>query len=279
MKLFFSISLILILSSSLAQNSISLLIIDSDSKEAVPFVKVTVKNKNRGTYSNEKGIVSLDNLMIKDTLYINHIGYESKLLLVKNLKYLKQISLIPTTYILNETTIKASNYKETLIGYSRIKSNSTLGTSIIGSETAVLIEPENITNAYINEIIFKIRNKSKNNPIVRFHLYKNKKGFPGEEIFIKDNLFTIKSKNKVKINIQNENIKLPKQGIFVSLEWIGIFEKNGTVHHETTLIHNLRLKTKSKTKAEKAYHKRWNDWEVSPGFFPLFGLKIVEYNE
>jgi len=81
----------------------------ADSLQAVPFVTVTVKNKNRGTNSNNAGIFSLA-CMKGDTLHFSIIGYRSKDYVIdKNIEgmFFNMVQLmVQDTFYLPETIIR-----------------------------------------------------------------------------------------------------------------------------------------------------------------------------
>lgn len=86
----------------------------ADSLRAVPNVTVTVKNKDRGTYSGAQGVFSL--VCEKgDTLNFSSLGYRSKDFVVPNVegRYFNVIQLmVQDTFYLPETIIRPIPYGE-----------------------------------------------------------------------------------------------------------------------------------------------------------------------
>ncbi len=266
----------------LAQNSVSFTVIDSVSKQAVPFLKIVVVGKEKGTYSDEHGFAKIDNLSDYDTISIDNIFYQRILLPTKNLRNIKQIILLPKPFILNEAIVKPYSDKEIEIGYSKIRSNGSFGTDIIGTEITVLIKPGDIQNAYINFIILKFKYKVKNTQ-VRVHLYQNEQGKPGTEIYIKDNLISVAGKDEVRFNIVNQHIKLPLEGMFVSMEWIGNNKVKGEIYNEAEFKSSPRVKATTVNQKRKviSLFRSYGKWEPIPRsdskvYLPLFGLIVQE---
>ncbi len=86
----------------------------ADSLRAVPNVTVTVKNKERGTYSGAQGVFSL--VCSKgDTLDFSAVGYRGKEFIVPNVegRYFNVIQLmVQDTFYLPETIIRPIPYGE-----------------------------------------------------------------------------------------------------------------------------------------------------------------------
>jgi hypothetical protein len=277
---------LLIAPNLIAQKSVSFTVIDSVSKQVVPFLKIIVVGKDKGTYSDEIGFVKINDLSNNDTLYIVDIFYEHKFLQVKALQKNQQIILSPKVFIFNEAIVKPNNIREKEIGYAKIRSNTNFFNAIIGNEMAFLIESKKFKIAFIKEIIIKIKN-TKNNPMVKIHLYLNDHGKPGLEIQLKENLITISDKNLLKYNIQNQNIQLPENGIFVSVEWIGKFNQRGVIYNDDSHILNPRINIRSTANSKikgKGYLRNYGNWQPllikSEGeeefYIPLYGLIIEE---
>ncbi len=284
-----TIALFLLIASNLhGQKSVSFTIIDSVSKQAVPFLKISVAGKDKGTYSDENGFVKINDLSSNDTLFITDIFYEHKFLPVKTLQKNQQILFSPNPISLNEVIVKPFTEREKEIGYATIRPNTNFFNSIIGTELAFLIEHKNIKPAYINDIIIKIKKNSKINSMVKIHLYHNNQGMPGMEVYLKNNLNTISDKNQLKYNIKDQNIQLPENGIFVSVEWIGRFNENGKIFndksHILTPCINIRSTSDKKIKG-KGYIRHYGNWDPfilkstsgkEEFYIPLYGLIIEE---
>ena len=62
---------------------------DSENNSTLEYVNIGIVNKNTGTVSNSKGIFSLklnEKVSLNDTIVFSHVGYESKKIVVNQLK-------------------------------------------------------------------------------------------------------------------------------------------------------------------------------------------------
>jgi hypothetical protein len=290
MKRNITILFLLVFSNLFPQNTASFFVIDSLSKQAVPFLKIYIAGKDKGTYSDENGFVKINDLLSSDTLFFVDIFYEHKFLPLETLQKNAQILLSPRPFILNEAIIKPlkGREKEIEIGYSKIRPNTNYFNSIIGSELAFLIEHKNFKPAYIKDIIIKVKKNAKNNSMVKIHLYHNDHGKPGEEIYLKDNLYTLSYKDQIKYNIKSQNIQLPENGVFVSVEWIGKFNVNEKILNDNSYILCPRINIRSTSNKEikgRGFIRHYGNWNpfliksyngVEEFYIPLYGLIIVE---
>lgn len=268
---------ILLLESELlvSQYMVKFSVIDSITKKEIPFMKIAVESKNIGTYSDENAMVILDDLLMNDSLTFRHISYYEQKIPVNELVGKKVILFAPKIYQIKETIVKSNQYKTLEIGYDSKISNATHGTTIKGTELAVLIKSNKLEHARIEEFIFRFKNNATYNPIVRLHFYENNNDKPGKEIYIKNNLITINQSKKMRFNIEKENITMPKNGVFVSMEWIAIYEKNGKIHQDSSFFFEpmIKCRVNSKNSNVKSYYRVWGSWTESMSY-PLFGLKM-----
>jgi len=125
-------------------------VIEEGSENLIPFVNIGVVNKEEGTVSNVKGYFTLDISVLNDndTILFSSIGYESKTIVLSDLKnYLKYSNLIilqPIHYELEEIVIMSDNSSYELIsgngkGKKRIHAGMGQGDKL-GSEYGVVIK-------------------------------------------------------------------------------------------------------------------------------------------
>ena len=86
-------------------------IIDSKSKEEIPFASIGFLNRNRGTISNNDGNFSLtyNNHFLNDTLLIGHLGYQKLAIPVSELKPENTYRLEQKSISLQEVIIRSSD--------------------------------------------------------------------------------------------------------------------------------------------------------------------------
>jgi hypothetical protein len=105
MRYLFGLTLFLCFFSADAQLLIQGKILDSETKEPLPFVNVSVRNKSIGTTTGIDGIFKL-NVAPSDSLFISYVGYEAIKVAVLD-KSLSSVSLKPKSHDLKEVEIYA----------------------------------------------------------------------------------------------------------------------------------------------------------------------------
>ncbi|MBN1650885.1 MAG: hypothetical protein JW857_06130 [Bacteroidales bacterium] len=115
---FFSFG-ISILSFSQTTENISISIIDSETKEPIPFATIHLLNKpNMGWAANMQGIIQIESSLLEiiqsDSLLIKSLGYQQKIIHLNQIKSNNLfIYLSPQTYNLSELIVKPSQDKAT----------------------------------------------------------------------------------------------------------------------------------------------------------------------
>jgi len=276
-NLIFLLLISLSLSKIIAQGQL----IDSITKSPIPYAIVSVNTKELGTYSDEEGYFELKGLSNNDTLVFKHIGYKGKIISYKLLIYNKIVELSPRYYDIKEVIITNKKLKDLEIGFTRLKANSTLGVVDYGAEHATLIKDPLYEGKKIKAIAYKIKKDKNINSLVRVHLYSNHKGKPGEELLIKNNIVIIDkyTGNRIVFDIGQYNLKFPNDGIFISLECIGVLNnENKLEKHPKRISPGSEIKYVKKDGTPKYYFRQWGgEWNQPGGykdydFQPLFGL-------
>ncbi len=224
-----------------AQNSEQIYVIDSLTKEPVSYSIIRNLKDSTGFYSNIEGQFDKKDLIGKE-IEVSSIGYYSKetKLTIKS----KYINLKPKNYTIDEVIIKPQKYKTKKIGYANNKDeNKVYQTYTCGSELAVFIKNPNGSIAFINKIIIdaninarKIKELNLNFvSVFKINMYsigENEK--IGEIINKVPLIFTSKNLNKkTTLDISQERFLMPNNGVFISIEWVGI-ENQVTKEIKTT---------------------------------------------
>ena len=229
----------------LKSQNISRLVFDKASKKGIPYVSVWLKNSTIGTYSNEQGLFNLDlkaaqNGKNSDTLVLSCIGYKDfyyNILLNKK----DTIYLDATEEILSEVVVKGSkNPQKYTVGHHKAKAKS----GIRGSNgSIVVVFVPNTTNSekrIINVIIpfrkvqdiedvyftdvketHKILHKGEGRFRLKLYHKSTSEMLPDKEFLISNKIYHVDNyKKNIIINLENENIFMPKEGIFAGVEWL-----------------------------------------------------------
>jgi hypothetical protein len=225
MKKLLAITFLLI--SNLCFSQIKSVIIDSETKEKIPFVNIWVENENIGTTSNEKGEFELKINSTKIILF-SAIGFETKKITSDSIKNI--VELKPLITELDEIIINSKKLSQELtIGeFKKSKINSYFACGIQPWISAKFFEHKEeyektpylkkfriLTNSAIKNSKFKIR------------LYRvNEKSEPQNYIY-NENIIGIAKKGKrtTEIDVSELNIEFPEKGFFIAIEWL-IIEGN-----------------------------------------------------
>ena len=197
-------------------------IIDSETKESIPFVNIWINNENIGTSSNEKGEFQLK-IKAPKIIVLSAIGYKTKKISSDSIK--RNIELTPQLTKLDEVIItsKKKNKKLTIGKFRRSKINFYFSCGKVPwitaryfpykekyDNTPFLSKIRILTNSQVKDAKFNIR------------LYDvNEKGEPEGYIYNENILaFAKRGKKVTEINVSDLNIKFPKKGFFIAIEWL-----------------------------------------------------------
>jgi len=225
MKKLLAITILLI--SNLCFSQLKSVIIDSETKEKIPYVNIWVENENIGTTSNEKGEFELEIDGTKIILF-SAIGFETRKIasdLIKNVLELK-----PLVTELEEVVIKLKKETKKLkIGkFRKSKINHYFG---CGATPWISARFFKYSNEYdLTPFLNKIRlltESDVNDSKFNIRLYGiNENGEPEGYIY-DENIIGIAKKGKkiTEINVSNLNITFPEEGFFIAIEWL-VIENN-----------------------------------------------------
>jgi hypothetical protein len=201
-------------------------VIDKETKEAIPYVNIWIEDENIGTTSNQQGEFEI-NIDSSATIVFSAIGFETRR--IQSDSITKEVELKTSTTNLTEVVVTASkkNLKLTIGSFQRSKINYYFGVGTkpwitaryfpydeTYSKTPFLVSLKMLTNSDIREAKFNVR------------LYDvNDRGEPGNYIYDK-NIIGIARKGKkvTEIDLSDLSIKFPKNGFFIAIEWFIIDE-------------------------------------------------------
>lgn len=208
-------------------------IVDSETKQPIPFCNIILKGKTSGTYSNNEGVFTITGEQ-KDSLLISSIGYDVMLISLNILG--DTLRLNPTSTTLSEITVKAKSVKISTqkLGYY---SDKTIGHFARAKDVALYIEnpyniPISIKNVDFrfsrikfgsNNSTKKIKNKE---VLLRLNIYENLDDSKPQKNLINQNIIQKLPKNRrsISFDISESNVILPEKGAFISIEFLGHME-------------------------------------------------------
>lgn len=230
-KLFFALLFLQAILITNSQES-KITIVDSTSNKPISYATIHYLENRSGTYTNVEGVFLTD--IINSPIRISHVGYYSRTIKLPIKDDI--IRLEPQTYFLNEITIKPVKNKSIEIGYYKFKRDFTV-TGISGNELAVYFLNNSGEEKQIEELIigFSTKDYIKSSlginfvSIFRINFYSKKENSsePDSLILKNDLLFTSDIvKPKTVFDLSKFNLTIPSDGIFVSIEWVGIESKD-----------------------------------------------------
>jgi hypothetical protein len=221
------LAFIILLISNLCFGQLKSVIIDSETKEKIPYVNIWVENENIGTTSNEKGEFELEIDYAKIILF-SAIGFETKKISSDSIN--KTLELKPLTTELDEIIISAKKLtQELIIGkFKKSKINHYFSSGIKPWITARFFKYNDKYDKtpFLKRIRLLTSSDVKNSKF-NIRLYSvNENGEPENYIY-DQNIIGIAKKGKktTEIDISELNIEFPETGFFIAIEWL-IIENN-----------------------------------------------------
>lgn len=209
---------------------------DSVTSEPLTYANIVFSNKNIGTYSDEKGYFNVQKNYSSDvdTLIISSVGYDTKKIPLKSYKSNEtinlNINLSQTSITLEEVVIKPKfdiQYSEYNLGEKKIDNVSL--SSLIGNQIATFIINPYKKEGKVNGLVLhlkKVKNIKKTAQFnIKFYDYDLLHDKPGNIISSQNLIINPKNSTyKIKIDLKDYNIKFPKEGICVAIEFVSLDE-------------------------------------------------------
>ncbi|MFD1015690.1 carboxypeptidase-like regulatory domain-containing protein [Winogradskyella rapida] len=296
MKLYFSFFLFIIYCLPVNSQILEGFVFDSTNQKKLPFVNISLKNVNEGTYTDENGYYKLDlkNIKIIDTLIISFIGFEKKAINLNKYKdervYNLNIALSPKKEELNEVIISSKEIEYELfsnnVGTNR--KGSFISSVPFGYEVCLFINNDKNKKAKLNELKLNLKKREYTNIDIfetyyRISFYKKNpvNNYPGDLISYENIIIKPENKNgKIEVNLSNKNIFLPRDGIFIGIETINPNKKLPENNMYLTSPNLLYTHSKEKMTYRRYRGKEWkkeNKKSVfKKGYFavPYLNLKV-----
>lgn len=285
--------------SSFAQN---IQILSKQDSTEVPYANIVYYANDSivdGIYTDEDGKAILKIPSQCNSIEFSAMGYDTARINKNDLKsviYLEDIPLPLQEIVL--TSSKTRKKKTTKLGYP-IKSKSNFYSVAQGLELITLFKPNTQDQRKVATFLFYLKDfesEDNSSSVFRIVFYENVAHKPGKQIHIKDRkqqVFTINSRQygKIKLNIDHLNIALPKEGLFVGVEYIGFMEANskdiqqkievGEDASKRPYVPFLKQKKEAKSYMRYKFKKKGRGWLDTDAFlaniFSDVNLKENEY--
>ncbi|TXD59534.1 carboxypeptidase-like regulatory domain-containing protein [Polaribacter sp. IC066] len=219
--------LIFVLISNICFSQLKAVIIDSKTKDKIPYVNIWVENESIGTTSSEKGEFELEIKSPKFILF-SAIGFETKKIYSDSIKNI--LELKPLTTALDEVIIRYKKLtQELIIGkFKKSKINHYYGCGLKPWITARFFNySDNFEKTpYLKKIRLLTKSDVKNSKF-NIRLYSVSKNGEPEKYMYDKNIIGVAKKGKktTEIDLSKLNIEFPKEGFFIAVEWL-IIENN-----------------------------------------------------
>lgn len=223
-----------------------IVVCDSISKEPVSFATISFGNGN-GTFANDEGKFVFTKKLYADidTLFISSLGFKEVIVLTNSLP--DTLFLPPKIDKLQEVTIsvkKDRKFKVKELQPYLDDDYYKCWLPTIESEIAVFFDNEEpdvekqISTVHLpialESVDWKKRKKAnaekkKFSTLFKVNFYENKNGKPGNSLLFENIVFRVTEKNgdAYHVDVTDQNIIMPKNGVFVSIQVLGYTDKNG----------------------------------------------------
>ena len=264
-------------------SQIKVVIVDGVTKDPLPYTTIQSISKKEGFITDENGFILL-NLSPTDTIHISYVGYKPINYLVGKITNDKIELFKETGSTLPDVLVKKYKpiEKPFRLGFQNLKVSFRLVDGLIrnkdniGHEITTLVEFPNENEKYkILKVILPTNKIVKNDPL-RLHIYSlSDNGEPYEELLINDIVIDkgYKLFGNIEIDISNQNIILNSKGVFIGIQWVGIWKEGNT---NTTDVYFTRDYEKYVTYNTniRLVNKKWvQQWKNVEGKF-LPNLKV-----
>jgi hypothetical protein len=225
-------------------------VLDSVTHSKITYVNIWVQNQNFGTTTDKNGKFKLQELADSSTLVFSAIGYESKIYSIKKLP--KQIFLKPIAIELATVTVIPPKFKKKIrTGKIDKKAIKFWRISYEQPWRIGKIFPYNSTylkTPFLKEI--EILTKTHAERILQIHILEIGEGAVETWEILESNILKRVGEGKspssrdgeiTKIDLKPYQIKMPKSGVMIVVEWLLIDEnryefewkdKNGEIHND-----------------------------------------------
>ena len=212
-----------------AQMKIAGDVIDSKTKEAIPYVNIGIVKLSKGTVSDFEGKYELQVDSFDDEVTFSSIGYETLNIKAGLLKNNITITMTSIGYEIEMIEVVATKFEDEdiMLGVKNKKRGHSVGfgNAQLGTEIGAIIEIKKPT--YIKSANFVFNHARGDSLLLRINIYEMSEGQIGknmltENIFIKEK----QRKGAIEVNMEKYNIIL-KSDVLLTLEWIKNYDENG----------------------------------------------------
>jgi len=220
-------------------------IVDKETKDPISYATISFGNGN-GIFADDEGVFIFTKKLYSDidTLYISALGYSALKIPTESLP--KVIDLEPQADQLQEVIVQnkpKGKFKLVTLDPTAHNDYYRCWLPTIEAETAVFFPNESPNIKRVTKLYFPIKVEAKTwhkrkrkdhkkkpfRTIFRVKFYENNDGFPGDVITYDEVVFvaTEKTEDVYELDISENDIYMPKKGLYVSLQVMGYADVKG----------------------------------------------------
>ena len=276
---------------------------------AIPFATVSYSSnyKSYTHYTDSAGTYRLGIPKDVDSVIISCVGYKSATIASYDFTRTNIVMLSDLTYALNEITVTSNLKKRKRFRLGSFKENTkTIGYGSIGisdyisgnkskyhNYVAVYINnPKGDSTSLISKLLYNLTNKPKHLELVlkkldlvnypcsetrlRIHLFDldPKTGMPNNDL-LRNNIIIKNNCNSIGdliIDISDQNILMPANGVFVALEYIDLLPMQKKVYYP---FYITKFNSKNANTYESYQQKNWLKMDIGSRD-TQFGIELVK---
>lgn len=208
-------------------------VLDSQSRQAVPYASVGVVGRALGTVADAQGsfLPARVGAAATDTVVVSCVGYQSRRLLVADLARLPELSLVPQAQALAEVQVKADTWKRRNVGregstgftfYNFHLQADKEPANKLGREVGAILGVK--PNSFVEEAYVYLKQKSFRHLRFRLNVRAlDSQDHPAASLLTQDVQFTVADSTASwqHIDLKPYNINVgPQDRIAVTLEWL-----------------------------------------------------------
>jgi len=275
-------------------------VLDSKTKEPIPYVNLSFLNTLKGTSTDEKGHFFLDipENLLQNKVHISSLGYKDSIIVSESLYKSKVFHMVEESFELDEVVISESLGNSDVL--NPINSYSlTSGFSSSSTPWVLALYFPNIGNTkkYVEKITVFFQKDPKferESSKFRLRVYDvNPITKEPERDLVRKSLVleSTKEKDYVILDLSTLNIEIPREGIYIGLEWLFVsynWYRNVSTHAITNkkVVEDRFAPTFSGVYVKNQNYRamiygmgKWTDFTVkskdgSENFVPAISLKI-----
>jgi hypothetical protein len=267
-------------------------------KTPIEFANVLFYNNDSlvdGTYSATKGEVHVSSRLNFDRVVISHLSFNDTVI-DKNV-LTKTVVLSRDKTMLEAVTVTSGNKQSfSYTGEVLMKRSNTsmLVEKSLSLRVLMLFNPEYNAEKRLKSFVFHANRKNAHEPFyVKVVFFENNEGTPGKQIPVEVITPVVKQKNnRILVNLENENLRLPITGFFIGIEFIGTEEDllqadvdfNDSESFLDLMVNIVDFNQTNATLFQSSLSTESNGWISDGDFFdgfnegevlvPIFGIEV-----